>query len=156
LYKSTRIINDTQFGIMYLQYSLILLHICNIVSYYYIFAHTHKPPTKPSQVHLCLWRVNSCNSFPKIFKALYFEHSKITRPWHVDSYLHLHIYLCGGTLRGHRQLLMKSAVKVGIKKSPEVYRWHDAIRSQKVDVHVEDFRITVQTKRNICYCGQII
>jgi len=44
--------------------------ICNRVSYYYLFVHTRKPPTKPTQVHLCLERFNPLDPFPKIFNSL--------------------------------------------------------------------------------------
>ena len=48
----------------------------------------------------------------------------------------------------------EAAGKLVLEKT-EVYRQRDGIRSQTVDVHAEDLRITVQTKRNDYYCGQV-
>jgi len=47
----------------------------------------------------------------------------------------------------------EAARKLVLEKT-EVYRRRDGIRSQTVDVPAEDLRITAQTKRDVCYCGQ--
>ena len=52
------------------------------------------------------------------------------------------------------QTAYNEAVGKFVLENTEVYRRRDGIRSQTIDVHAEDLRISVQTKKDVCYCEQ--